>query len=160
MIPGWGAKIPHASWPKTKTRNRSNIVTNSIKTSKMVTSKKKKNPSPKVVTQQMYAPSRICTTSRHLQSVQMHWTTFVVCPVSTYRHPCTVHTNVYTHTTVLVDLLHPIPVFCGVPNHWPLWIQPYLYNLTFPLAQLGQSLCVPGCRSLVSGLCHVKLQRY
>ena len=31
-IPGRGAKIPHASRQKTKTLNRSNIVTNSIKT--------------------------------------------------------------------------------------------------------------------------------
>ena len=34
--PGQGAKIPHVSWPKAKTlkekENRSNIVTNSIKT--------------------------------------------------------------------------------------------------------------------------------
>ena len=36
-IPGWGAKIPHALGPK----NRSNIVTNSIKTLKMVHIKKK-----------------------------------------------------------------------------------------------------------------------
>ena len=33
-IPGWGAKIPHASWPKNQSRN--NIVTNLIKTFKMV----------------------------------------------------------------------------------------------------------------------------
>ena len=36
-IPGQGAKIPHPSWPKKKKRNinnRSNIVTNSIKTLK------------------------------------------------------------------------------------------------------------------------------
>ena len=39
LIPGQGAKIPHALWPKnqktktkTKKYNRSNIVTNSIKT--------------------------------------------------------------------------------------------------------------------------------
>ena len=31
-IPGWGTKIPHASGPKKQTNNRSNIVTNSIKT--------------------------------------------------------------------------------------------------------------------------------
>ena len=31
-IPGWGAKIPHASQPKNQSiNNRSNIVTNSIK---------------------------------------------------------------------------------------------------------------------------------
>ena len=31
-IPGWGAKIPHASQPKNQSINhRSNIVTNSIK---------------------------------------------------------------------------------------------------------------------------------
>ena len=36
-IPGWGAKIPHALQPKSqKTWNRSNSVTNSIKTLKMV----------------------------------------------------------------------------------------------------------------------------
>ena len=39
MIPGQEAKIPHASWPKTQ--NRSNIVTNSIKTFKMFHIKKK-----------------------------------------------------------------------------------------------------------------------
>ena len=38
-IPGQGAKIPHASWPKNQ--NRNSIATNSIKTFKMV--KKKKN---------------------------------------------------------------------------------------------------------------------
>ena len=45
-IPDQKAKIPHASGPKsTKGKNRSNIVTNSIKTFKMVhTKKKKKNP--------------------------------------------------------------------------------------------------------------------
>ena len=36
LIPGQGAKTPHASWPKkpNKPQNRSNIVTNSIKTKK------------------------------------------------------------------------------------------------------------------------------
>ena len=42
MIPGPGAKIPHALWPKPKHKNRSTIVTNSIKTLKMVRIKKKK----------------------------------------------------------------------------------------------------------------------
>ena len=42
VIPGQGTKIPHASWPKAKTENRSNIVTNSIKTLKTVHIKKKK----------------------------------------------------------------------------------------------------------------------
>ena len=37
-IPGGGAKIPHASQPKNQ--NRSNVVTNSIKTLKMVHIKK------------------------------------------------------------------------------------------------------------------------
>ena len=32
LIPGWGGKTPHASRLKTETRNRSNSVTNSIKT--------------------------------------------------------------------------------------------------------------------------------
>ena len=36
-IPGQGTKIQHASWPK----DRNNIVTNSIKTFKMVQIKKK-----------------------------------------------------------------------------------------------------------------------
>ena len=40
-IPGRGAKIPHASRPRNQ--NRSNIVTNSIKTLKMVHVKKKKS---------------------------------------------------------------------------------------------------------------------
>ena len=35
-IPGQGTKIPHALQPKTPNLNRSNIVTNSIKTFKMV----------------------------------------------------------------------------------------------------------------------------
>ena len=38
-IPGQGAKIPHASWPKNQ--NRNSIATNSIKTFKMVKKKKK-----------------------------------------------------------------------------------------------------------------------
>ena len=33
-IPSQGTKIPHASWPKTQ--NRGNIVTDSVKTLKMV----------------------------------------------------------------------------------------------------------------------------
>ena len=42
-IPGQGAKIPHASWPKkTKHKKINNIVTNSIKISKIVHVKKKK----------------------------------------------------------------------------------------------------------------------
>ena len=36
LIPDWGAEIPHTSRPKTKTQNRSNVVTNPIKTLKMV----------------------------------------------------------------------------------------------------------------------------
>ena len=31
-IPGWGAKIPHASWSKKKKKSRSTIVINSMKT--------------------------------------------------------------------------------------------------------------------------------
>ena len=43
MIPGQGDKIPHASWPKNQNiNNRSNVVTNSIHTLKMVHIKKKK----------------------------------------------------------------------------------------------------------------------
>ena len=41
-IPGWGIKIPHSSWPKNQSINRSNIVSDSIKTLKMVRIKKKK----------------------------------------------------------------------------------------------------------------------
>ena len=40
-IPIWGAKIPHNLWPKTKTYHRSKVVTNLIKTFKMVHIKKK-----------------------------------------------------------------------------------------------------------------------
>ena len=41
-IPGWGAKIPHASWPKNQNiKNKSNIVTNSIRLYKMVHIKNK-----------------------------------------------------------------------------------------------------------------------
>jgi len=33
LIPGWGAKIQHASWPKKQNiKHRSNTVTNSTKT--------------------------------------------------------------------------------------------------------------------------------
>jgi len=37
-----GVKSPHASWPKDKAGNRSNIATNSLKTLKMVHIKKEK----------------------------------------------------------------------------------------------------------------------
>ena len=40
-IPGQGAKIPHASWTNQNINNRSNTVTNSIKSLKMVQKKKK-----------------------------------------------------------------------------------------------------------------------
>ena len=44
LIPGRGAQIPHASQPKNQNvSNRSNIVTNSIKTLKMVHIKEKKS---------------------------------------------------------------------------------------------------------------------
>ena len=37
LIPGQGAMIPHATWSKNQNRNnRSNIVTNSVKTLKMI----------------------------------------------------------------------------------------------------------------------------
>ena len=39
-IPGCGMKIPHSSWPKNQSINRSNIVSDSIKTLKMVHIKK------------------------------------------------------------------------------------------------------------------------
>ena len=40
-IPGWEAKIPHAVWPKNQNiNNGSNILTNSLKTLKMVHIKK------------------------------------------------------------------------------------------------------------------------
>ena len=43
-IPGRGAKISHASWPKKPNhKNKNNIVTNSIKTLKMVHIKRKKS---------------------------------------------------------------------------------------------------------------------
>ena len=42
-IPGWGAKISHASEPKTKTLNRNKVVTNLMKSLKWSTSKKKKS---------------------------------------------------------------------------------------------------------------------
>ena len=51
-IPGQGGKIPHALWPKTKTENRNNIATNSVKTLKMICiqNKQKKilNKTPKI----------------------------------------------------------------------------------------------------------------
>ena len=43
MIPGWRGKTSHALWPENQNiNNRSNIVTNSIKTSKMIHIKKKR----------------------------------------------------------------------------------------------------------------------
>ena len=42
-IPGQGAKIPQASRPRNQTQNRSNIVTSSIKTLKMVKKKEREN---------------------------------------------------------------------------------------------------------------------
>ena len=42
LIPGWGTKIPHASWSKKKKKNQTKkhktetILTNSIKTLKLV----------------------------------------------------------------------------------------------------------------------------
>ena len=42
LIPGWGIKMPHDSWPKNQNiNNRSNVVTDSIKTLEMVNIKKK-----------------------------------------------------------------------------------------------------------------------
>ena len=41
QMPRRGAKIPHVLGPKNQNTNKSNIVTNSIKTSKMVHMKKK-----------------------------------------------------------------------------------------------------------------------
>ena len=44
LIPHQGTKIPHASWPKNQNiNNRSNVVTNSLSTLKMVHIKKKKS---------------------------------------------------------------------------------------------------------------------
>ena len=46
MIPGWRGKTSHALWPENQNiNNRSNIVTNSIKTSKMIHIKKTKKRS-------------------------------------------------------------------------------------------------------------------
>ena len=42
LIPGQGAKIPHASRPTNKIQNRSNTLTNSIKTLNLVHIKKSK----------------------------------------------------------------------------------------------------------------------
>ena len=42
-MPGWAAKIPHATGPKNQNINRSNIVTNAIQTLKMIHIKRKKN---------------------------------------------------------------------------------------------------------------------
>ena len=42
MIPGWEAKVPHASWPKKQIiNNRGSIVISSTETLKMVHIKKK-----------------------------------------------------------------------------------------------------------------------
>ena len=42
LIPGWRAKIPHASWPQNQNiNNKSNIITNSIKTLKVIHVRKK-----------------------------------------------------------------------------------------------------------------------
>ena len=43
MIPGWKGKTSHALWPENQNiNNRSNIITNSIKISKMIHIKKKR----------------------------------------------------------------------------------------------------------------------
>ena len=41
--PGWGARIPHTLQPEPQTGSRNNIVTNSLKSLKVVHKKKKKN---------------------------------------------------------------------------------------------------------------------
>jgi len=46
-VPGRGAKIPHAWGPKTQNLKHSTIITNSVKTLKMVHIKKKKTLKPK-----------------------------------------------------------------------------------------------------------------
>ena len=48
-MPGWGAKIPHALWPKNQTQNRSKAVRNSIKIFKIVPSKKSLKKMVKIV---------------------------------------------------------------------------------------------------------------
>ena len=57
-IPGWGAKIPHASRPKDQNiKSRSNIVTTLIKTLKVVHIKKKilkKNYTPVKKNKELY----------------------------------------------------------------------------------------------------------
>ena len=61
LIPGWGARIPHALWSKKQNvNNRSNIVTNSIRTIKMVHFKKKKN----MVMEGKYVPGKNVTRDR------------------------------------------------------------------------------------------------
>ena len=47
-IPGWGARIPHASRPKNQNIKRSNIVANLIQILKMVHIKKKKKSLKKI----------------------------------------------------------------------------------------------------------------
>ena len=58
VLPGLGAKIPHASWTHTHTKqntdNRSNIITNPIKTLKMAHIKKKKRKRNKENLQESY----------------------------------------------------------------------------------------------------------
>ena len=51
LIPGWGARIPHASWQKkNKTMDRNNVVADLIKTLKMAHLKKKKKTFKKMGT--------------------------------------------------------------------------------------------------------------
>ena len=57
-IPGWGTKIPHFSWSKTK-QNKNNIVTNSIKTLKLVHIFKKKNLKWKLLAGCTYSSERL-----------------------------------------------------------------------------------------------------
>ena len=51
LILGWGAKIPQVFWPESQNKNnRSNIVTNPIKTLKLVhIKKKKKHPKNRII---------------------------------------------------------------------------------------------------------------
>jgi len=118
---------------KTKTWNRSNIVTNSIKTCKMVTLKKK-NPSKKVVTWPTYALSRMHTIRRPLQSVQMHFGLHLLSTHFLHTDTHAVCTQIYilTLATVLIDLLCPIPILCGIPIHWPLWFSHIFIQLNLP----------------------------
>ena len=80
-IPGQEAKIPHGSGPKNQNINRSNIVTNSIKTLQMVTLKK--NLKNTIVKKSMYICQLYVLVSQSCLTLCAPWTVARQAPLST-----------------------------------------------------------------------------